>query len=94
MENFNRKQNVFFYFILVAVFSLCGCAGGKGNVKVVEPFKDSMKLNAYENLELRAESDENLPLTQDDMDRIINLVQNSKQNQRKNARSFQRDKFR
>lgn len=75
MRNVITKRNFLFLCVVfgVAIFSN-GCAGSAASYKVIQPLKEGIDLKSYANLELKAESKEDVPITPDDMERIINLI--------------------
>lgn len=74
MKN-NNKRNVLLSCIFLGVAILSdGCAESAANYRVIQPLKQGIDMKSYMNLELKAESKENIPIAPYDMDRITNLI--------------------
>jgi len=74
MKNIDKRNVLFSCIVLGVVILSSGCAGSAAGYKVLQPLKEGVDLKSYTNLDLKAESKEKVPMTSDDMERIINKI--------------------
>ncbi len=70
---------------LAIVLLLTGCAETKGSMAMLDPVDKSVELAAYQQLEIKAEAKDGVPIRDDEMERLVNTIK-AKINEREDIR--------
>ena len=68
-----NRNHIFLYLLLVLSLLVNGCAGGIAARKAITPLKEGV-LDRFTNLVIEAQNNENVPITSNAKERIINLI--------------------